>query len=72
MIHATADALHAIVSDAIRRSPATFTRAICPVCRTVGSVARAALDRADSKPAVYACRCDHCGAEWLDDSPKET
>lgn len=67
----TADALHAIVSDAWRRHPVRVLRTTCPFCRTAGSVSHVRLyETAEtseaSDDAIEACRCDQCNAEWLD------
>jgi len=61
----TADALHAIVSDAWRRHPVRVLRTTCPFCHMPGSVSHVRLsDAADE--GTEACRCDQCNAEWLD------
>jgi hypothetical protein len=63
MMTATAEALHAIVADVYRRAPGTMLRAACPVCHARGTVTHAAIEPGDD---IDACRCEACGAEWLD------
>lgn len=56
-------ALHDLVSDAMRASPASQGLRDCPACLSKGSVRRALI--ALGSP-VEAHRCAECGREWID------